>query len=342
MLGTYRFVLAINVVIFHILAVPAIGPLAVYSFFILSGFLMTHIMHQTYGYSINGFKKYSLNRFYRLYPIYWCFLLLSLLIIFIVDESFSNSFHGNIQYPDSIVSLIANVTMIYPNMFPSEFPIRVSPATWALTIEIFFYVLIGLGLSRNKLITWLWFLVSFVSFLYKNLILTEFTFGYGSFLAASLPFSAGALVYYYKKGINTYLKTLKIHNNLLISLFLCNIFVAGFSGFTPPDYAWKIEYLCTGINLIISTLLTVNLSSIKSKKTTFTKMDRELGDLSYPIYVFHWGAACLASWLLYEEQVKDLSVFSLGLLITFFFSFAINILVNKRVEQIRNKIKNAN
>ena len=53
-MGIYRFLLALNVVIFHLLDVPAIGPFAVFSFFVLSGFLMTLIMKETYGYSLSG------------------------------------------------------------------------------------------------------------------------------------------------------------------------------------------------------------------------------------------------------------------------------------------------
>ena len=61
MFGVYRFLLALNVVFYHVLDVPGIGPLAVYSFFVLSGFLMTMIMQQTYGYSVTGIKKYAIN-----------------------------------------------------------------------------------------------------------------------------------------------------------------------------------------------------------------------------------------------------------------------------------------
>lgn len=46
--------LAFEVVVFHLLSVPIIGRYAVMSFFVLSGFLMTTIMHQTYGYTLKG------------------------------------------------------------------------------------------------------------------------------------------------------------------------------------------------------------------------------------------------------------------------------------------------
>ena len=61
MFGVFRLILAFNVVAFHIAGIPTIGRYAVYSFFILSGFLMATIMHKTYGYDVQGLKKYALN-----------------------------------------------------------------------------------------------------------------------------------------------------------------------------------------------------------------------------------------------------------------------------------------
>jgi peptidoglycan/LPS O-acetylase OafA/YrhL len=67
--GIFRFTLALNVMIFHVMAIKVIGPYAVYSFFILSGFLMTTIMKNTYGYTVSGFKSYAYNRLLRIFPI---------------------------------------------------------------------------------------------------------------------------------------------------------------------------------------------------------------------------------------------------------------------------------
>ena len=92
-MGIYRFLLALNVVIFHLLGVPAIGPFAVFSFFVLSGFLMTLIMKETYGYSLSGLSKYAMNRFLRLFPSYWVLLLITILAIGLVGNSNSKAFH---------------------------------------------------------------------------------------------------------------------------------------------------------------------------------------------------------------------------------------------------------
>ena len=340
MFGIYRFVLALNVVVFHILAVPNVGPLAVYSFFVLSGFLMTLIMHQTYGYTTAGFKKYALNRFYRLYPIYWLLVILALVVVLVVGAEFSERFHSAMRFPNTFSSVLANASMIYPLWKPSAYPVRISPASWALTIEIIFYLLIGLGLSRKKMITWVWFALSMSYFLYNNLILQLYSFGYGNFITASLPFSAGALVFFYKDRVNVVLGKLRIGLLPLLVVFAFNTLVAASTGLVGEE-GWKISFLCTGLNLLLSVLLTGQLAETKAKSAWLKKWDRELGDLSYPIYLFHWTAAALAAWLLYGSPDRTILVFAVGLLITLVVSYVINFSVNRKIEQLRTRVKNS-
>ena len=52
MLGSFRFILALLVVTQHLLLIPSVGHFAVHGFFILSGFLMTLVMSDTYGYTL--------------------------------------------------------------------------------------------------------------------------------------------------------------------------------------------------------------------------------------------------------------------------------------------------
>lgn len=71
MFGTYRTLLAVMVIFLHLGGMPVIGGYAVFGFYILSGYLMTLIMHKNYGYTRDGVARYAINRFLRIYPIYW-------------------------------------------------------------------------------------------------------------------------------------------------------------------------------------------------------------------------------------------------------------------------------
>lgn len=50
MFGTYRTLLAIMLIFLHLGGMPVIGSFAVFGFYILSGYLMTLIMQNNYGY----------------------------------------------------------------------------------------------------------------------------------------------------------------------------------------------------------------------------------------------------------------------------------------------------
>ena len=66
--GTYRTLLAIAVVATHFGGVNGFGLVAVFGFYSLSRFLMTLLVTGPYQ---GRRKAFLLNRFLRLYPLYW-------------------------------------------------------------------------------------------------------------------------------------------------------------------------------------------------------------------------------------------------------------------------------
>src|SRR5215471_1808291 len=85
MFGTYRYVLAALVVLSH--STPMIGGVfhgyglyAVMCFYVLSGYLMTTVLHTQYGFTRVGLLRYATNRALRLFPPYWLVLLLCLVL----------------------------------------------------------------------------------------------------------------------------------------------------------------------------------------------------------------------------------------------------------------------
>lgn len=85
MFGLYRTFLALWVVAAHLLVVQ-IGSYAVQAFFALSGYLMTYIMTKNYGYSVKGLRAFAMNRFLRLYPVYWALLLITTVAIMFIGS----------------------------------------------------------------------------------------------------------------------------------------------------------------------------------------------------------------------------------------------------------------
>lgn len=106
MFGFYRTMLAIWVMVFNLLDVPIIGTYAVFSFFALSGFLMTTIMHDSYGHNLQGVMRYAENRFLRLYPTYWAAAVFSIAVIVFASTSYSVAYKDSLFIPDTFYSII--------------------------------------------------------------------------------------------------------------------------------------------------------------------------------------------------------------------------------------------
>jgi peptidoglycan/LPS O-acetylase OafA/YrhL len=272
-------------------------PLAVYSFFISSGFLMTTIMHKSYGYSQKGMKNYCINRFLRLYPTYWFLVSIIILIILLVGSEFAITSHSKMQIPKNFGEWLSNWTMIFPYFNPIEYSPRIAPPTWALTIELFFYVLVGLGISKNKTISLAWFACSLLYIVVSNIYTGTFGTGYGNILSASLPFSIGAVIYYYQKELSLLLKKATILPLLVSLVFAINVIALplaeSFLSSFYDAHGWELVAAVTWANMPLSALMTVLLFEVKSKNVILLKLDTRLGNYSYPPQRLVWQAGVI-------------------------------------------------
>ena len=78
---------------------------------------------------------------------------------------------------------------------------RLTPPAWALTVELFYYAAIGLGLSRSRKLTACWFTASLIFTVAINVARVDFDVKYFSISAASLPFSTGAMIYHFRREL---------------------------------------------------------------------------------------------------------------------------------------------
>jgi peptidoglycan/LPS O-acetylase OafA/YrhL len=231
---------------------------------------------------------------------------------------------------------MANLFMVYPNFEPGLYPVRLAPATWALTIELFFYLAIGLGLSKSKQLTTMWFLFSLAWVLWTNFSTRMWGIGYGDIIVASLPFSLGALVYHYKSFVSRIIDRIGFVS--ILAIFTINIMTVVVSYYVWHDKFWFFNAVGTWVNLIFSGLVIILLLE-KGHIYLSKQTDRFLGDLSYPIYIFHWSGAAFASWLLSSGPNKGFWVFFWGLVFTILVSIFVNRFVNDNIEKLRNIIR---
>lgn len=335
MFGILRTLLALNVVLLHIFNVHTIGNYSVSFFFLLSGFLMTLIMHETYGYSFKGFKVFWINRILRLYPIYWVFAAFTIILIIIFPEIAGRE--PLIKTPNSIIEWLANITMIFPKIVPHRFNPILLPAAWALTNEILFYLLISFGISKTSKRTLAWLVLSIGYYIGTYLFYDLDTYRYSAIFASSLPFALGASLYWLIK-IKPLRKVRVEYIALLYIGFLAN---AHFKSKLPIELVELSIYL----NMIIGFFMVYMLFHLKLSKR-WRKWDYYIGMYSYPIYLSHFLVAILYIALIgYGVNNTKLKMDFIALPIygalLFFICFLVVQFIDKRINNIKRRIKKA-
>lgn len=334
MFGTYRALLAILVVVLHYANVNFIGQYAVFGFFVLSGYLMTFIMQKNYGYSLQGIVGYAVNRFLRIYPLYWFSCAVAALILLILGPMHTTQINGLFAFPQTSEAWLRNIFLYLEFNGPTTF---IGPA-WALTVELFFYLCIGLGLSRSRRITLVWFLLSVVYTGYLIVSGAGFMQRYATLGAASLPFATGALIYHSRGELKArflFLFNLAYVPPLLFLLLLLNHAVMFKSGLAASLGFYS--------NFAICVLMVISLMERKELPLVSRSLDGALGDLSYPMYLIHYPLGFLFLYI-YRQAGIEFSITGPVTFLLFFpplvlVSWGMAVGIERRIEVLRSAVK---
>lgn len=344
MFGAFRTYLALIVMTGHLFGPPGLGRFAVFTFYVISGYLMTTIMHETYGFTIGGRLKFTYNRILRLYPLYWVAVACSITLILIAGQDLLLSYHNSIYMPTSLGETISNITTIFISWYPNSMQPRLVPPTWALTVEITWYALICLGLSKNIRIVIAWFNLSVLYHLGTLIFGLSWQARYYPIAAASLPFSIGAIIYFWYRNDNLLTNLLRKKHNILLSLLNLNLIVTFGLGYLlnekPVILQFGFYMNLVFVSLYIYALL-VNKTGMPFVKR---RLDSFLGNFSYPIYLLHWQVGIGVSCFLFEQPFYGFSIAGLAMLLVsiicvFMLSFLLIKLVDEPIAGIRAQIK---
>lgn len=293
-MGFLRWLLAISVLSAHsepLFGIKMLHPvMAVKIFFVISGFYMGLVLSTKYkekGY----LKSFYLNRIIRLYPTYLVILIITIMMSMLVagtPKTVREIFH--LPFSTIMVTVITNVFIFgqdllnfthtdaagYLHLLPTyhidTLPTRYQliGQAWALGLECTFYLMAPFFVRMKTL--------QIILIAVLLLMLRQFTLSYGldhdpwnyRLFPFELPlFLTGIILYRVFEKINTNKKYFSSYVALL-PLFLLLLNNQQFCGLK-----FNYQFVILFIPLIF--LLTKN-----------SKIDRLIGEFSYPIYIAHF------------------------------------------------------
>ncbi len=294
--------LAIAVVLTHAGAIFGYkyldGVMAVQSFFIISGFYMTMILNEKYNFR-GAYKMFLSNRILRLFPTYLLILLLTFLVGCIFSDlqpvqDFKAGF-AKLDLFAQIYMVVINLTLVgqdtalffaanpdgslyfvknFQEASMPLYPFLLCPPAWTLSLELIFYALAPF-IVRKKLPLIL--VLMALSMALRIIIYSNGMFHdpwvYRFFPNELFFFLAGYIAYKIYKNIGT--KAPLVPGRPLLVVII--LFTLAFN-YIPGPYLVK-QYLYYG-------LFTLSVPYIFNYTKNF-KMDRYIGELSYPVYLSH-------------------------------------------------------
>ncbi|HJR23624.1 MAG TPA: acyltransferase [Dongiaceae bacterium] len=312
MFGTFRLVLAMMVVWYHLIDRAFAGPIAVFGFFALSGYLMTRVMNETYADGVTGFARYLANRALRIYPAYLAVLGLVLAIVALWPAG-AVHFSAAAFRPEH---RLANVAIL--SLWPDT-PAIISPA-WSLNIELLHYIAIGALLGRSRVATVAWFVLSIEAPLIMSLMFDLQPDGYRFHpLSVSVAFAAGAMIWHFSGRLPRSTATIGLLSTIALAA----------AGLAMSRGIGNAGGLYAGLSASI-------IAIIALRDIPAPEWDRRLGDFAYPVFLLHFPAFKVVSAI---PGISGGAAVGAALLATAAASWLLIALVDRPIEAIRRAIR---
>lgn len=302
MLGLFRFAFAMFVVIQHLTEGTTLffshwGIFGVFGFYLISGYLMTIVLHDVYSFR---FAPFALNRALRLVPVYYVIGIATVCLIVLVPGA--SRFHPAWRGTPGLLDYVGN-GLIFPFEFYSS-AFRLVPPTWSLAVEIINYFLLWLIVARSRRLT--------IGAILAALAYHAFSFAMGwgwetryrPFYAALLPFALGSYIFFLRDRLAAIppVYASRIFWSAMIigtgNLIIC-AFDSGAAG------RWFDLYFY--VNLIALSIM-VGSASAPSMVRSCRSSGKILGDLSYPIFLTHFALAFVVSVLFLDGTRRGLDL----------------------------------
>lgn len=292
MFGCYRLILAFLVVVTHIGKIEVFAGLAVWAFFMLSGFLITGVLNSRYAFDGRGLLAFTISRALRLLPVYWISIAVALLLMHtfrtevppgLVNDAFTP--------PETFREWVSAMVVVGHTFFGlGRIEHAPSPAAWAIDVEIWLYVISCIWLSRSHRAARLGLVLSITVFpllwLVSRIYLRTGDVDLASQLvysfvpAALLPYSIGAFAWFHRDqnriGPSVAMFTAAAAAVIVLALWVERLSIV-------------LAYL---LSLPVFACVMLSLARVRLRGALKT-VDDICGHMSYPVYLAHWLGAYL-------------------------------------------------
>jgi peptidoglycan/LPS O-acetylase OafA/YrhL len=329
--GTYRLCLAWCVVIEHLAGVSYVahtGKFAVFGFYVLSGYLITRVLNDSYDFA---FVPFWTNRFLRIYPQYLLLLPIGLALVLGTEragEFLPPTWKASPQPSDWIAILT-----IFPMGFaPETWTFRPIPSIWSVGVELLNYAVLFAIVARRKQFAWIMLIAAAVYHVFSLWSGGDPWDRYSPFHAALLPFALGALIFFRTKAMTV---RLSARGAALLCLpVLMNDVVAGYFEVGQPTHLFDVfSYL----NLLFQGLAVAALSL--AQKGPSQSFDRVFGDLSYPVFLCHWLVGYAIALAFFPGQWRGIPLMVVTLIVSTAVAYVMCRIHDAAIEPLRARVR---
>jgi peptidoglycan/LPS O-acetylase OafA/YrhL len=291
MIEVARYMLALIVALTHLqpLGMGRPGSIAVFAFYTLSGYLMTRVLNERYGFTARGTAAFLLNRVLRLWPAYFAILGLTLIALWFLPLQ---NFYPLIRFPMTPAEIVGNIAILGQVTFDFvQWSSLAKPTvtSWSLSIEVFSYLLLSVYFARTPMRLWAFAAIGAIamgfstwhcavsadpslygSYCYQN--------RYGVLQAGFIPFAMGGLFYFHSRSLRGWINANWRALIVLLAAALAATFLGNAISATVGPYL--------GIGVMFCLLSAWNGQSGNSTQDFF-------GRASYHLFIGHMPIAAI-------------------------------------------------
>lgn len=326
MSGVFRFLLAYTVLVSHLSGVARLGhagDYAVRAFFILSGYAITAALNEVYFFDGARFFR---TRLMRIAPLYFLACGATFLLIRLLPHAGLFMPRWNVQMTGE--NVLANFAL-FPLAF-SEPSFRLIEPAWSIAVETIMYALLYLGMARSPRHAAI-FLAGGVAYHLLQLVAgTSFAYRYFAIPSALLTYALGASIYFLTKKFDWRNPRAFIPIAILWfgHLVVANVLM-------PQTYVESLGYY---LNTVLAAAV-VMTTPRRVGGPLLGSLDKYLGELSYPVFLFQWTAAFVAAQFLPIHEWRSWSLVAATTPIVVLFSMLAAWFNARLVEPARSEVR---